>query len=104
MQEYWLPNYLKRTQYGASIDHWQQHSNMGYSRPSYLPSRLDEEDSSHLLEVTEGGLEIKYVGDLVSAVGSIRADYPIPSTCGWYYFEVRILCKGDDGYILAGNA
>ena len=72
---------------------------MGYPQPPYLPSRLAEEDSSHLLEVTKGGLEINYVGDLNSSVGSIRADYPIPSSCGRYYFEIMILCKGDDGYL-----
>ena len=29
---------------------------------------------------------------------SVRATHPIPSACGLYYFEVKIVSKGRDGY------
>ena len=28
---------------------------------------------------------------------SVRATHPIPSACGIYYFEVKIISKGRDG-------
>ena len=28
---------------------------------------------------------------------SIRATYPVPSACGIYYFEVKVISKGRDG-------
>jgi len=31
---------------------------------------------------------------------SVRATHPIPSACGLYYFEVKIVSKGRDGYLL----
>lgn len=31
---------------------------------------------------------------------SVRATHPIPSACGLYYFEVKIVSKGRDGYVL----
>lgn len=29
----------------------------------------------------------------------MRATYPIPAACGIYYFEVKIVSKGRDGYV-----
>lgn len=29
---------------------------------------------------------------------SVRATHPIPAACGVYYFEVKIISKGRDGY------
>ena len=34
---------------------------------------------------------------------SVRAAYPIPAACGVYYFEVRVISKGRDGYVLFSN-
>lgn len=36
------------------------------------------------------------------AAGSVRTAYPIPSSCGLYYFEVRIISKGRNGYMGIG--
>lgn len=30
---------------------------------------------------------------------SVRATHPIPAACGVYYFEVKIISKGRDGYV-----
>ena len=32
----------------------------------------------------------------------MRATHPIPASCGLYYFEVRIVSKGRDGYMGVG--
>ena len=95
-QEYWLPDYLRHSHYGTSMGLWKRHAYLG--RPPPLPSKFNTQDASPLLGVSKGGIEIRYSGDFLSPVGSIRADHPIPPSCGLYYFEVHILCKGDDGY------
>nr|XP_032644403.1 ran-binding protein 10 isoform X2 [Chelonoidis abingdonii] len=33
---------------------------------------------------------------------SVRATHPIPAACGIYYFEVKIVSKGRDGYMGIG--
>lgn len=30
---------------------------------------------------------------------SVRATYPIPTACGIYYFEVKVISKGRDGLV-----
>jgi hypothetical protein len=47
-------------------------------------------DSSSLL------YELDYMADMFSKPGCVRAEYPIPSLCGVSYFEVIILCEGDE--------
>jgi len=89
--EYWLPEYLTDN-YGASVMSWKH---FGGVLPAHLPSRRDMRDPSPLLY---GDLELEYIGDMFSKPGCIRTDYPIPSLCRVYYFEVTVLCKGDEGY------
>ena len=31
---------------------------------------------------------------------SVRSSHPIPAACGIYYFEIKVISKGRDGYIL----
>ncbi|KAL7736239.1 hypothetical protein ACLKA6_002917 [Drosophila palustris] len=38
----------------------------------------------------------------IETAGSVRTAYPIPSSCGLYYFEVRIISKGRNGYMGIG--
>lgn len=33
---------------------------------------------------------------------SVRTNYAIPAACGLYYFEVKIISKGRDGYMGIG--
>jgi len=40
------------------------------------------------------------VGKTHKDAASVRATHPIPSACGIYYFEVRIISKGRDGWVL----
>ena len=65
-----------------------------------LPSKWGEVDKYGGLEIAADGLDVKYVGlsklhdhEAVAA----RADRPMPSECGIYYFEVSIISKGKDG-------
>jgi hypothetical protein len=92
--EYWLPDYLTvdNDNYGSIVMRWKQH---GGNRPGHLPSLLNVNDSSPLLD---GDLEVEYCADMFSKPGCIRTDYPIPTLCRVYYFEVTILCQGDEGY------
>ena len=39
------------------------------------------------------------VGKTHKDAASVRATHPIPASCGVYYFEVRIISKGRDGYV-----
>jgi hypothetical protein len=89
--EYGLPEYLTDN-YGTSVMSWKHY---GGNPPAHLPSRLNMRDSSPLLY---GDLELEYIADMFSKPGCIRTDNPIPSLCRVFYFEVTILCKGDEGY------
>lgn len=42
------------------------------------------------------------MGKQHSDAASVRTAYPIPSSCGLYYFEVRIISKGRNGYMGIG--
>jgi len=37
------------------------------------------------------------LGKIPKDAASIRTNYPIPPSCGIYYFEVKIISKGRDG-------
>lgn len=42
------------------------------------------------------------IGKSHNDAASVRTPYPIPSACGLYYFEVKIISKGRDGYMGIG--
>ena len=39
------------------------------------------------------------VGKNHKDAASVRATRPIPASCGIYYFEVKVISKGRDGYV-----
>lgn len=45
---------------------------------------------------------ISGVGKSHNDAASVRTPYPIPAACGLYYFEVKIISKGRDGYMGIG--
>lgn len=65
-----------------------------------LPSKWGEVDKYGGLEIAADGLDVKYVGTSKlhehEAVAA-RADRPMPSQCGIYYYEVAIISKGKEG-------
>uniref|UniRef100_A0A182SNP4 B30.2/SPRY domain-containing protein n=1 Tax=Anopheles maculatus TaxID=74869 RepID=A0A182SNP4_9DIPT len=42
------------------------------------------------------------IGKSHTDAASVRTAYPIPAACGLYYFEVKIISKGRDGYMGIG--
>lgn len=71
------------------------------SEPPLLPSRFNERDRCPVLELLNDGMEAKFAGPAKgtdSDAASVRADHPIPSSCGIYYYEVTVLARGSQGY------
>jgi len=74
------------------------------TEPPHLPSRFNERDRCAMLELANDGMDAKFAGPAKgteSDAASVRADYPIPTSCGIYYFEVTIISRGSQGYSLA---
>lgn len=42
------------------------------------------------------------VGKSHNDAASVRTTHPVPAACGLYYFEVKIISKGRDGYMGIG--
>ncbi|KAI1129163.1 ran-binding protein [Nemania abortiva] len=67
-----------------------------------LPTRWNKDDKFGALEVSANGLEVKYNSALRTTreqeheICGIRADHPMPSQAGIYYFEVTLLSKRRD--------
>lgn len=70
-----------------------------------LPTRWNKEDKYGSLEVTADGLEIKYSSQIRNPreqeyeICGIRADQPMPSRAGIYYFEITILSTRREEYV-----
>lgn len=69
-----------------------------------LPRRWNADDKYGGLEVTANGQEVKYTAtrssrDQDHEVCAIRADHPMPTQAGIYYFEVTILSTRRDEYV-----
>lgn len=47
-------------------------------------------------------LKFQGVGKSHNDAASVRTNCPIPASCGLYYFEVKIISKGRDGYMGIG--
>jgi hypothetical protein len=69
-----------------------------------IPTYWNSKDRSPNIELAPGNLKMSYIGSgkSDSDAAAVRANYPIPSGCAIYYFEVCILSKGRDGYISIG--
>jgi hypothetical protein len=70
-----------------------------------LPSRWNSHDKMGGLEVLSDGQEVKFTGtkspsDRDHEACSIRADHPMPQQCGIYYFEVTIISRRREEYVL----
>ncbi|XP_073992748.1 ran-binding protein 9-like [Rhodnius prolixus] len=69
-----------------------------------LPKCWNVKDKYRFLYLSNRNLRVHYKGTGESAqdAGSIRATHSIPCSCGVYYFEVKILDKGQHGFIAVG--
>lgn len=71
-----------------------------------LPSKWNNHDKNSSLEVMPDGLEVKFAGSGVKPSAAerdheacaIRADHPMPSQCGIYYYEVTLLSRKREEY------
>ncbi|KAH8367114.1 hypothetical protein KR084_001022, partial [Drosophila pseudotakahashii] len=71
---------------------------------SPLPRCWSPHDKCLSIGLSQNNLRVTYkgVGKQHSDAASVRTAYPIPSSCGLYYFEVRIISKGRNGYMGIG--
>ncbi|XP_055343672.1 ran-binding protein 9-like isoform X2 [Paramacrobiotus metropolitanus] len=59
---------------------------------------------TYITIVGANGLRLQYKGPGKSQkdASAIRATHPIPASCGLFYFEVKVISKGKEGYIGVG--
>eukprot|EP01111_Echinosteliopsis_oligospora_P016602 TRINITY_DN6965_c0_g1_i1.p1 TRINITY_DN6965_c0_g1~~TRINITY_DN6965_c0_g1_i1.p1 ORF type:complete len:417 (+),score=100.70 TRINITY_DN6965_c0_g1_i1:159-1409(+) len=67
-----------------------------------LPSCFNIKDKSHGLDIIGNGLRLVYKGKSDIDAATAKANNPISSSVGCFYFEVKIINKGRDGYIAIG--
>ncbi|KAI8337545.1 concanavalin A-like lectin/glucanase domain-containing protein [Chlamydoabsidia padenii] len=69
-----------------------------------LPTRWNNKDRAKHIAVDSQGLTLKYIGPgkTEAHAGSVRANFPMRSQTGLFYYEVKIVSKGEDGYIGIG--
>ncbi|XP_074644705.1 ran-binding protein 9-like [Tubulanus polymorphus] len=69
-----------------------------------LPKSWSPKDKFNYIGLSHNNLRVHYkgMGKTHKDAASVRATYPIPASCGVYYFEVKIISKGRDGYMGIG--
>jgi hypothetical protein len=69
-----------------------------------LPSKWNSKEKAPTLVLQQNNLVVTYKGPGKSHkdAASVRSDHPIPPLTGIYYYEVKILSKGRDGYMGIG--
>lgn len=70
-----------------------------------LPTKWNTNDKFGSLEIMSDGLEVKLIGpktlnDRDFEACAIRSDHPMPRQCGIYYFEVTILSRKREEYVV----
>ncbi|XP_048523507.1 ran-binding protein 9 [Dendroctonus ponderosae] len=69
-----------------------------------LPRAWSPKEKYGYIGLSQSNLRVHYKGHGNSHrdAASIQAMFPIPAACGLYYFEVKIVSKGRDGYMGIG--
>lgn len=69
-----------------------------------LPRSWSTKDKYNYIGLSQTNLRVHYKGHgkTHKDASSVRATQPIPASCGLYYFEVKIVSKGRDGYMGVG--
>uniref|UniRef100_A0A3B4AVS9 RAN binding protein 9 n=1 Tax=Periophthalmus magnuspinnatus TaxID=409849 RepID=A0A3B4AVS9_9GOBI len=69
-----------------------------------LPRSWSPKDKFSYIGLSQNNLRVHYKGHgkTPKDAASVRATHPIPAACGVYYFEVKIISKGRDGYMGIG--
>ncbi|KAF0469183.1 SPRY-domain-containing protein [Gigaspora margarita] len=67
-----------------------------------LPTAWNIDDKSQFINIDSNGLKVNYTNPNDYKAVVIRANNPIPSQCGLFYFEVEITNEGKNGMIGVG--
>ncbi|KAF7723012.1 hypothetical protein EC973_002428 [Apophysomyces ossiformis] len=69
-----------------------------------LPTYWNHKDKDQHIEIGRNGLDLAYAGQGKddSEAACVRANFPMRSQCGIYYFEMQVISRGDEGYIGIG--
>lgn len=69
-----------------------------------LPRQWSVVHKKETLKLSLGNLRVTYAGPgkTHKDAAAVRTDYVIPPACGIYYYEVKIISKGRDGYMGIG--
>lgn len=69
-----------------------------------IPRSWSSKDKFNYITLSRNNLRVQYKGHgkTHKDASSVRAAHPIPASCGVYYFEVKIISKGRDGYMGVG--
>uniref|UniRef100_A0A669CLU5 RAN binding protein 9 n=1 Tax=Oreochromis niloticus TaxID=8128 RepID=A0A669CLU5_ORENI len=81
-----------------------QSSGGGFLMSTPLPRSWSPKDKFSYIGLSQNNLRVHYKGHgkTPKDAASVRATHPIPAACGVYYFEVKIISKGRDGYMGIG--
>jgi hypothetical protein len=71
---------------------------------SPLPRAWSPKEKYNYIGLSQNNLRVHYKGHGKTHrdAASVQATHPIPAACGLYYFEVKIVSKGRDGYMGIG--
>lgn len=77
-----------------------------YVDTDQLPKHWSSKDKPNFITLSEDGLKVHYkgTGKTHKDAAAVRATHPIPPSCLLYYYEVKIISKGRDGYMGIGLA
>lgn len=69
-----------------------------------LPRCWSAHDKCLAIGLSNNNLRVRYkgAGKQHNEAASVRTAHPIPAACGLYYFEVKIISKGKNGYMGIG--
>ncbi|KAG5898545.1 hypothetical protein JTB14_012444 [Gonioctena quinquepunctata] len=69
-----------------------------------LPRSWSPKEKFNYIGLSQNNLRVHYKGHGKTHrdAASVQATHPIPASCGLYYFEVKIVSKGRDGYMGIG--
>ncbi|XP_067632319.1 ran-binding protein 9 isoform X2 [Eurosta solidaginis] len=69
-----------------------------------LPRCWSPHDKCLSIGLSQNNLRVHYkgIGNKHNDAASVRTAHPIPPACGLYYFEVKIISKGKNGYMGIG--
>ncbi|KAK4883881.1 hypothetical protein RN001_000152 [Aquatica leii] len=69
-----------------------------------LPRAWSAKEKYNYIGLSQNNLRVHYKGHGKTHrdAASVQATHPIPAACGLYYFEVKIVSKGRDGYMGIG--